>query len=133
MLLIITNGAIEDIDETVDQLVEGSDLPLSIIIVGVGNAEFEMMEKLDADVNPLKSKTTGMYQKRDMVQFVPFNKFKGNMSGLAQEVLKELPKQMTNYFQSKKISPNIKKSRVVFSDNLDSYYQGYKDRILAKF
>ena len=32
-----------------DLIVNASDLPLSIIIVGVGNADFESMNELDGD------------------------------------------------------------------------------------
>ena len=36
-LLILTDGIINDMDATIDQIVRGSSLPLSIIIVGVGS------------------------------------------------------------------------------------------------
>jgi hypothetical protein len=35
--------------------VRGSELPLSIIIVGVGHADFSKMDELDADEVPLYS------------------------------------------------------------------------------
>jgi len=60
-LLILTDGVINDFDATVDQIVAGSDLPLSIIIVGVGSADFEAMDELDADTAPLRSEKTGRY------------------------------------------------------------------------
>jgi len=40
ILLIITDGIINDMEKTIDQIVRGSSLPLSIIIVGVGEADF---------------------------------------------------------------------------------------------
>ena len=40
VLLIITDGVIHDMDATINEVVRGSNLPLSIIIVGVGNADF---------------------------------------------------------------------------------------------
>ena len=40
VLLILTDGVINDIDQTVEQIVNASRLPLSIIIVGVGDANF---------------------------------------------------------------------------------------------
>ena len=43
-------------EETTDQIVRGSSLPLSIIIVGVGGADFSSMDVLDADETPLYSK-----------------------------------------------------------------------------
>ena len=42
-------------DRTIDQIVSASTLPLSIVIVGVGSADFSKMEILDADDEPLKS------------------------------------------------------------------------------
>ena len=35
VMLIITDGAIHDMDETIRLIVRGADLPLSILIVGV--------------------------------------------------------------------------------------------------
>ncbi|KAH9688635.1 protein BONZAI 3 [Citrus sinensis] len=49
VLLIITDGVLTDLQETKDALVRASDLPLSILIVGVGGADFTQMEILDAD------------------------------------------------------------------------------------
>lgn len=40
ILLIITDGVINDLQESINQIVRGSSLPLSIIIVGVGDADF---------------------------------------------------------------------------------------------
>lgn len=44
ILMIITDGVIHDMDETIRLIVKGADLPLSIIIVGVGNDDFSNME-----------------------------------------------------------------------------------------
>ena len=55
ILLIITDGIISDLQKTIDQVVYGSSLPLSIIIVGVGQADFSAMDELDADEVPLYS------------------------------------------------------------------------------
>lgn len=41
-------------DATVRSISEATPLPLSIIIVGVGHADFSNMNILDADDNPLK-------------------------------------------------------------------------------
>lgn len=40
---------------------------MSIVIVGVGNADFSTMEKLDADTTPLYSKALRKEAKRDVV------------------------------------------------------------------
>lgn len=49
VLLILTDGCICDMPATKDAIVEGSELPLSIVIVGVGNANFANMQELDSD------------------------------------------------------------------------------------
>jgi hypothetical protein len=40
----LQDGVLTDIQETKDSIVRASDLPLSILIVGVGNADFKQME-----------------------------------------------------------------------------------------
>ena len=47
-----------------------SNLPLSIIIVGVGNADFEAMEELDGDTVRLTA-PDGRVASRDIVQVSP--------------------------------------------------------------
>ena len=51
ILLIITDGVITDMEATatIDELVRCSEQPMSVIIVGVGNADFHKMNSLDAD------------------------------------------------------------------------------------
>lgn len=39
----------------VDEIVRGNDLPVSIVIIGIGKANFSKMEFLDADDVPLRS------------------------------------------------------------------------------
>lgn len=70
-------------------VVKASECPCSIIIVGVGEADFSMMDALDCDDGLLKD-DYGNRAKRDIVQFVKFNDCvkRGN---LAEEVLKEIP------------------------------------------
>ncbi len=79
-------------DATIDQIVRGSSLPLSIIIVGVGGEDFSSMEVLDADDKPLYSTKLGKQMERDIVQFVPFREFKDDPYRLAKETLEEVPR-----------------------------------------
>lgn len=84
ILMIITDGIINDMDKTIDEIVRGSTLPLSIIIVGVGAADFTSMDVLDADDEPLYSKKYKKYMGSDIVQFVPFSEFKNDPRMLAK-------------------------------------------------
>jgi hypothetical protein len=68
----LTDGIINDMQATIDEIVRGSGLPLSIIIIGVGSADFDVMEQLDGDITPLYSDKLQRYNQRDIVQFVPF-------------------------------------------------------------
>lgn len=74
VLLIITDGVITDMDLTRIAIVEASRLPMSIIIVGVGGADFSAMEFLDSD-DKLLTSPRGDVAARDIVQFVPFRDF----------------------------------------------------------
>ena len=103
VLLILTDGVINDMQQTCDKIVEASYLPLSIIIVGIGNADFSLMDILDGDKYPLKN-SRGELRKRDIVQFVKFEDFKVNNAidsgtDLTEEVLKEIPTQVEEYYE----------------------------------
>uniref|UniRef100_A0A8C0FNH6 Copine-3 n=1 Tax=Bubo bubo TaxID=30461 RepID=A0A8C0FNH6_BUBBB len=99
ILLIITDGEITDLDQTRQAIVNASKLPMSIIIVGVGEADFKAMEFLDGDNGVLKS-LTGEPAARDIVQFVPFRQFKNApREALSQMVLAEVPKQLVSYYK----------------------------------
>ncbi|GLE01320.1 hypothetical protein PINS_up010150 [Pythium insidiosum] len=105
VLLILTDGAIMDMDATVEEIVSASFLPLSIVIVGVGNADFTAMNALDADGKLLRARS-GRTAARDIVQFVPFNEYRSQPTRLAKETLAEIPLQLTQHFQSRGIKPN---------------------------
>merc|ERR1712061_547739 len=68
VLLIIT-----DMEATKHAIVNACELPMSIIIVGVGNEDFDAMEELDGDDQKLRS--GGKIASRDIVQFVELRKF----------------------------------------------------------
>ena len=91
IVLILTDGMITDLQKTIDEIVYGSELPLSIIIVGVGGADFSLMDTLDADIEPLYSMAYKRQMKADIVQFVPFREFAKNEMQLARETLAEVP------------------------------------------
>lgn len=75
ILLILTDGVVTDMADTREAIVRASYQPMSIIIVGVGNADFTDMQILDGDDGVLRS-PKGEPVLRDIVQFVPFRDFK---------------------------------------------------------
>ncbi|KAK2186177.1 hypothetical protein NP493_212g08002 [Ridgeia piscesae] len=109
ILLILTDGIITDMPQTTEAIVNASTLPLSIIIVGIGQADFEAMNILDGDEVRLSSR--GKVADRDIVQFVPFREFmkEGNFvqsqASLAKEVLAEIPDQFLSYMKKHDFKP----------------------------
>lgn len=49
ILFILTDGEIHDKAEVIDLLIKCNTLPISLIIVGIGEGEFTIMKELDDD------------------------------------------------------------------------------------
>jgi hypothetical protein len=106
VVVIYTDGVITDVDQTIEEIVKCSGKPISIIIVGVGNADFTQMNVLDADDGALKDRK-GNRAKRDCVQFVAMNAFANKpIQELAAAVLKEVPGQFVSAMKTLGLKPN---------------------------
>lgn len=102
ILLIITDGVINDMDATKQALIAASHDPLSVIIIGVGPADFSDMRALDSDRERLTF--AGQMATRDIVQFVAFAP--GMTVGqLSEQVLMEIPDQVLQYMEQHHILP----------------------------
>lgn len=106
ILMILTDGMICDTNETINAIVAASVLPLSIIIVGIGNADFSAMNMLDGDDDKLQN-SSGVYASRDIVQFVPFSQLENDPVKLAAEVLAEIPRQVVDFYRMINVQPII--------------------------
>eukprot|EP00835_Amoeboradix_gromovi_P001861 NODE_94_length_21515_cov_0.130417.p11 type:complete len:148 gc:universal NODE_94_length_21515_cov_0.130417:719-276(-) len=105
ILMITTDGEITDMDATVDVIIDACNCPLSIVIVGVGNADFSKMKLLDGDQKPLS--LNGRTASRDIVQFVAMRDFQPeevNMR-LPASLLEEIPQQVVEYMNSNGYEP----------------------------
>jgi hypothetical protein len=121
VLMILTDGIIQDMTDTIDALVEASYYPLSVIIIGIGNTNFAKMEQLDGDEIPLISRK-GIKRQRDLVQFVPFNKYEGDTNKLVYEVLEEIPRQVIEYYTLNYVYPDmIKEDGKIKINNIDNF------------
>lgn len=123
---------------------QASFLPLSIIIVGVGEEEFDSMDELDSDDSLLAFE--GRQAQRDIVQvailwvvltlmqefcwisswiqFIPLRLFlRAPVTGmdgervmelLAKEVLAEVPLQLTSYMELNRITPKLSDGKTYY-------------------
>ncbi len=96
VLVIFTDGAINDMDQTIEAIVAASYKPMSLIIVGIGNADFGPMNRLDNDGKPPLKDRSGRSAKRDIVQFVPLRECPDGPT-LQAATLAELPKQILEF------------------------------------
>ncbi|XP_021742379.1 protein BONZAI 3-like isoform X2 [Chenopodium quinoa] len=98
ILLILTDGDLFDIQPTIKSLVKASALPLSILIVGVGDVDFkEMKTNLIRDNgHPLES-CEGRVATRDMVTFMSINEVPG--ASIVETLFEHIPEQFMKYWQ----------------------------------
>lgn len=104
ILMIITDGDIDDFPVTRSLIIEASRLPISIIIVGVGSENFSNMIRLDADSGPLRDQRLNE-SSRDVVQFVPFRNYSSSPTQLSTKVLEEIPSQIESYMKHAHLNP----------------------------
>ena len=107
ILLILTDGSVTDVEATKRSIQAASDAPLSIVIVGIGNADFRAMQDLDDFLEGQRD--------RDIVQFVEFSKHAHNRASLTQATLEEIPDQLVDYFHGHGIAPMPPVSGSTFS------------------
>lgn len=115
ILLILTDGAVTDIEQTKRSIRNASDAPLSIVIVGIGSADFSAMQFLD-DFQKQEGGRT-----RDIVQFVEFSRHKYDKEALTRETLDEIPDQLVDYFHGNGIMPLPPSSGSKLNINVDAY------------
>jgi len=95
ILLILTDGSICDMEETISSIEKASKLPISIIIIGLGEEDYSSMKILDGDEDYQEH---GFKPARDIVQFVPYRDFAGDSLKLSQQVLSEIPDQIAQFW-----------------------------------
>ncbi|RIB23761.1 Copine-domain-containing protein [Gigaspora rosea] len=120
ILLIITDGIISDLNNTIEAIMNATTYPLSIIIVGVGNANFSNMTLLADEL--LSRKWDDNLHPRDIVHFVRINDFirdKINVD-LPRAVLKEIPGQIMEYMKFHNIEPKRLKKPDIYNELFSS-------------
>jgi hypothetical protein len=109
ILLIITDGVVTDHEATINEIINASDLPLSIIIVGVGNDAFNTMNDLCPCGKPLSYQ--GRSAARNIVTFVPYRSCISQY--LATKLLEEVPSQFQSWIKLHNKQPPINNIRTI--------------------
>ena len=101
-MVLMTDGMINDLPDAKNAIIELSYLPCSLVIVGVGSnidwGKFEQFLKAGGSIKNSEEKT-GM---REILEFVPFNKLKGNLS---EDVLRTVPLEFMTYMEKAGVVP----------------------------
>lgn len=92
ILLILTDGDINDIDDSAALLSKFSSLPFSVLIIGIGNNNFSEMKMLKNSIN--KQEFTNL-----RLNFVRFNEFRDEPEKLTSEILKIIPNDVIDYYE----------------------------------
>mmetsp|Transcript_26981 Transcript_26981/g.75886 ORF Transcript_26981/g.75886 Transcript_26981/m.75886 type:complete len:625 (+) Transcript_26981:141-2015(+) len=96
VLLIITDGIMQDIDETKRRLGVYASVPLSVIFVGIGRAEFKSLDYLCIPAPGNRPNAT----------FCEFRKHQHNPIALGSAALKNVPTQLVEYMVVNDIKPS---------------------------
>ncbi|KAN0025068.1 hypothetical protein ACTFIV_009480 [Dictyostelium citrinum] len=107
ILLIFTDGDITDIEESYKILLNASELPLSIILVQIGDC-YNLSRKLNNLENYLDHHDLLNKPKpnRGIVNHVEYTKDIKRFYNLEVDIMKNVPTQFTSYFINKNIDPN---------------------------
>jgi len=112
VLLVLTDGDIEDQEEVVRQVRECVSIPVSIIFVGIGvSQDFKFLKELAKDIEQiLKLKGDGgdamkELQLRQLVHFIAFKEYADDPQYLAAATLAHLPRDIVRYYMANGIKP----------------------------
>mmetsp|Transcript_13222 Transcript_13222/g.21697 ORF Transcript_13222/g.21697 Transcript_13222/m.21697 type:complete len:594 (-) Transcript_13222:28-1809(-) len=90
VLLILTDGVVNDLESTKKLIVKYRHLPLSFVIVGIGRADFTAMNEWNNQVD-LRGRFT----------FVEFRTLQFDPEALSRKALERLPEDVADYFISR--------------------------------
>lgn len=96
--LVITDGNPKDVPKTKKAIIEASKLPMSIIIIGVGDKGFDRMKEMMSNVVYGKES-----QKRQVAQFLSLSELK-SVDSLVSSSLKSVKQQVIDYIKLENVS-----------------------------
>ena len=96
ILLILTDGMVNDLESTQNFIRAYKDLPLSIIVVGIGRADFTEMHRWS---------NTASLNVRGRFAFVEFRECQFDPLTLSRKALERVPHDVRKYFLGRNVLP----------------------------
>ena len=104
VLVVLTNGEIEDVRNTINTTVRASIQPLSIILVVLNRDNFAKIKALESSAeSPLYSEDLDDFA--DNVHIVEFEDFVQDQQLLSAKTLAKVPNQVVSFFKGQGIDP----------------------------
>lgn len=109
VLVIFTDGGVQDQQLAVNTLVEMTGLPISVVMIEMGDEQDNFLANVTAEVKANQAlRDVG---ERDFITTVRYNETKGNTRAFRHRTLYKLAADVSNYFQAIDVLPR----------NLDKY------------
>jgi len=102
ILVILTQGDWDDLEAFKEQLALASNMPLSVVIVGVGNTA-PHLTTADSDRRLMRT-TSGNVVERDFVQQVVYTDFRNDDRGFVHEVFAAIPYHLREYMMANQLA-----------------------------
>ena len=105
VLLLFANNDINNEKEFYNEFILSSDLPISLVIIGLGKGPFTKLENVEKNFWNITD-NSGNKAKRKNIKFISFNNLGKNYQRTVKNSLVDIPDQMTEYLILKNIKPS---------------------------
>jgi len=105
VLLLFANNDINNEKEFYNEIILSSDLPISLVIIGLGKGPFTKLENVEKNFWNITD-NSGNKAKRKNIKFISFNNLGKNYQRTVKNSLVDIPDQMTEYLILKNIKPS---------------------------
>jgi hypothetical protein len=105
VLLLFANNDISNEKEFYNEIILSSDLPISVVIIGLGKGPFKTLENIEKNFMKLTD-NSGNTAKRKNIKFISFNNLGKNYQRTVKNSLIDIPDQMIEFLNLKNINPS---------------------------
>lgn len=102
IVVILTQGDLEDLEEFKEQLVRASSLPFSVVIVSMGATMFPHLTTADSDLSLMKT-AAGHFEDRNFVHRLLYSHFLGNPRSFLHQAFSQIPRQLQEFMMGNKL------------------------------